>query len=170
MQRRLWCRRTVHERNLYGPPFCRIAVDGKWFFWNMHGREHQPGNGLFLSVYVDDIKMAAKKHDLESMWKKLMKHNDREKPTSCFDLVHLECTQRARKPSKHYVVKHRKRFESRISAGQLKSNRILRKVVQNAIAWPYDMEGHAKRCVERYCEVANNNIEQWSQVSTHCIK
>ena len=28
-------------------------------------------------------KKACKKHDLESMWKKLMKHNDLEKPTSC---------------------------------------------------------------------------------------
>ena len=24
-------------------------------------------------------------------------------------------------------------------------------------SWSYDMEGHGKKCVERYCELANNN-------------
>ena len=24
-------------------------------------------------------------------------------------------------------------------------------------SWSYDMEGHAKKCVERYCELAKNN-------------
>ena len=32
--------------------------------------------GLFLSVYVDDIKMAGKKQILAPMWKKLMKNVD----------------------------------------------------------------------------------------------
>ena len=36
--------------------------------------------GLFLSVYVDDTKMAGKKRDLEPLWKRLMKQVDLEKP------------------------------------------------------------------------------------------
>ena len=24
-------------------------------------------------------------------------------------------------------------------------------------SWSYDMEGHAKKCVDRYCELANKN-------------
>ena len=40
---------------------------------------HQQGQ--FLSVYVDDIKMAGKTKNLESMWKQLMKHVDLEQPT-----------------------------------------------------------------------------------------
>ena len=67
----------------------------KKFFWKMAGREYQPGNawfvhrqqGLFLSVYVDDSKMSWRKHDLESMWKRLMKHVDLEKPTTFLDQV-----------------------------------------------------------------------------------
>ena len=36
-------------------------------------------------------------------------------------------------------------------------------------AWSFDMAGHAHRCVERYCELANKNIEQLYKVSTPCI-
>ena len=28
------------------------------------------------------------------------------------------------------------------------------------VAWSYDMEGHAQKCVERYCELANRKVEQ----------
>ena len=38
----------------------------------MVGKKFQIGNGvkgLFLSVYVDDIKMAGKKQNINSMWK-----------------------------------------------------------------------------------------------------
>ena len=31
------------------------------------------------------------------------------------------------------------------------------------------MEGHAKKCVERYCEQANNTTQQFYKVSTPCI-
>ena len=31
------------------------------------------------------------------------------------------------------------------------------------------MEGHAKKCVERYCELANKKIQQLYKVSTPCI-
>ena len=33
----------------------------------------------------------------------------------------------------------------------------------------YDMEGHAKKCVERFCELANKTIQQLCKVSTPCI-
>ena len=31
------------------------------------------------------------------------------------------------------------------------------------------MEGHAKKCVERYCELANKTAQQLYKVSTPCI-
>ena len=31
------------------------------------------------------------------------------------------------------------------------------------------MEGHAKKCAERYCELANKKTEQWFTVSTPCL-
>ena len=35
--------------------------------------------------------------------------------------------------------------------------------------WSYDMEGHAKKWMERYCEWANKTTEQLYKVSTPCI-
>ena len=36
-------------------------------------------------------------------------------------------------------------------------------------SWSYEMEGHAKKCVERYCELANKTTQQFSKVATPCI-
>ena len=36
-------------------------------------------------------------------------------------------------------------------------------------SWSYDVEGHAKKCVERYCELANRTTQQLYKVSTPCI-
>ena len=48
--------------------------------------------GLFLSVYVDDIKLAGKKH-IDPLWKLLNKEADLGEPTSFLDHVYLGCTQ-----------------------------------------------------------------------------
>ena len=37
------------------------------------------------------------------------------------------------------------------------------------VASSYDMEGHAPKCVERYCELANEKTEQLYTVSTPCL-
>ena len=36
-------------------------------------------------------------------------------------------------------------------------------------SWSYDMEGHAKKCVERKSELANRTTQQLYKVSTPCI-
>ena len=36
-------------------------------------------------------------------------------------------------------------------------------------SWSYDMAGHAKKCVERYCELENKTTQQLYKVSTPCI-
>ena len=36
-------------------------------------------------------------------------------------------------------------------------------------SWPYEKEGHAKKCVERYCDLANTTTQQLYEVSTPCI-
>ena len=37
------------------------------------------------------------------------------------------------------------------------------------IAWSYDMEGHAKKCMERYCELANTKEEQLYKAPSLCL-
>ena len=72
--------------------------------------------GLFLSVYVDDIKLAGKKQNLDPMWKLLNKEVDFGEPTSFLDHVYLGCTQRQCEISKDIVDDYRTMFESRFSA------------------------------------------------------
>ena len=36
-------------------------------------------------------------------------------------------------------------------------------------SWFYDMEGHAKKCVERCCELANKTTQQLYKVSSPCV-
>ena len=50
--------------------------------------------GLLLDVYVDDIKMAGQKNNLQPIWKRWMKQVDLEKLTQFLDQVFLGCTQR----------------------------------------------------------------------------
>ena len=38
-----------------------------------------------------------------------------------------------------------------------------------AVAWSCDMEGHAKKCVERHCKLANQTVDQLFKVSTPCL-
>ena len=63
--------------------------------------------GLFLSVYVDDIKLAGKKQNINPMWKVLNKEVDLGEPTSFLDHVYLGCTQRQWEISKNTVDNYR---------------------------------------------------------------
>ena len=108
--------------------------------------------------------MAGKTANLGPTWKILMKDVDLEAPTSFLDHVYLGCTQRECETSKDIVDNYKHMFESRISAGaveKLPETRASGKPDANTIfSWSYDMEGHAKKCVERYCELANKTTQQ----------
>ena len=80
-----------------------------------------PWKGLFLSVYVDDIKLVGKKTNIDPMWEILNKEVDLGEPTSFFDHVHLGCIQRQCEISKDIVDNYRTMFESRIYAGGTKN-------------------------------------------------
>ena len=58
-------------------------------------------------------------------------------------------------------------FESRISAER--AEKLPKPQKLRISSWSYDMEGHAKKCVERYCELANKSTQQLYKVSTPCI-
>ena len=120
--------------------------------------------GLFLSVYVDDIKLAGKKQNIDPMWKVLNKEVDLGEPTSFLDHENLGCTQRQCEISKDIVDNYRTMFESRISAGE--TEKLLFSENIRISSWSYDMEGHAKKWVERYCELANKTTQQLCKVST----
>ena len=118
-------------------------------------------------MYVDDIKLAGKKLNIDPMWKVLNKEVDLGEPTFFFDHVYLGCTQRQCEISKDTVDNYRTMFESRISAGETEKLPCSENLCISF--WSYDMEGHAKKCVERYCELANKTTQQLFKVSTTCI-
>ena len=120
--------------------------------------------GLFLSVYVDGIKLAGKKHNIDPMWKVLNKKSIWENQHLSW---YLGCTQRKCEISKDIVDNYRSMFESRISAGRLEKLPFPQHL--RISSWSYDMAGHAKKCVERYCELANKTTQQLYKVSIPCI-
>ena len=105
------------ERNLYGHPLAGLLWEGQFEKIPLkHGWEKVSNweclfvhreKGLFLSVYVDDIKLAGKKQNLDPMWKVLNKEVDLGEPTSSLDHVYSGCTQRQCDISKDIVMNFR---------------------------------------------------------------
>ena len=111
--------------------------------------------------------MAGKKQNIDPMWKVLFKEADLGEPTSFLDHVFLGCTQRQCEISKDIVDNYRTMFGSRISAGATEKKTCSENL--RISSWSYDMGGHAKKCVERYCELANRTTQQLYKLSTPCI-
>ena len=101
-------------------------------------------------MYVDDIKLSGKKQNLDPMWKVVLKEVDLGEPTFFSDHENLGCTQRQCEISKNNVDNYRTMFESRLSAVEVV---VKLPFTQNLriSSWSYDMAGHSKKCVERYC-------------------
>ena len=58
-------------------------------------------------------------------------------------------------------------FASGISAGSTENLLYSENLLISS--WSHDTAGHAKKCVERYCELANKTTQQLYKVSTPCI-
>ena len=113
------------ERNLYGHPLAGLLWERQFekvplkFGWekvsNWECLFVHRVKGLFLSVYVDDIKLVGKKHNIDPMWKVLNEEVDLGEPTSFLDHVYLGCTQRQCEVSQNVVDNYKTMFESIIS-------------------------------------------------------
>ena len=142
------------ERNLCGHPLAGLLWERQFEKVLLkHGWEKIPNceclfvhreKGLFLSVYVDDMNLAGKKHNIDPMWKVLNKEVNLGEPTSFLDHVHLGCTQQQCETSKDVVDNDRTMFESRISAGGQEKQPFPQNL--RISSWSYDMEDHAEVC------------------------
>ena len=83
--------------------------------------------GVFLSEYVDDIKLAGKKQNLDPMCNVLNKEVDLGAPTSFLDHVYLGCTQRKCEISKDIVDNYRTMFRIANFRGRGRETTILSK-------------------------------------------
>ena len=71
-------------------PFEKILLQHGWekvSNWDCLFEQRQ--KGLFLTVYVDDIKLTGKKHNIDPMWKVLNTEVDLGEPKSFLDHVYL---------------------------------------------------------------------------------
>ena len=154
------------ERNMYGHPLAVLLWERQYekillkYGWekvsNWECLFVHREKGLFLSAYVDDIKLAGKKQNIDPMWKVLNKEVELGDPTSFLGHVCLGCTPRQCEISKDIVDNYRTMFEARISAGRTEKRPCSENL--RISSWSYDMEGHAKKCVERYGELANKQL------------
>ena len=193
--------------NLYGHPLAGL-------YWEQHCRKIILKNGflpvrgweclykhpvekLFLSVYVDDFKMAGREASLAPMWKKLGCDLDLDPPTSMDDNVYLGCSQANVKASDELVNSKNTLFHELIgSRGNLtcqESKNVVagdsrkegcdqkhpettergvgtsRVNTSQVKAYQHSMSGHAEQCVARYLELSGLKQTDLKKVSTPCI-
>ena len=164
------------KRNLYGHPLAGLFWERQFEKIQLkHGWEKVPNweclfvhraKGFFLSVYVDDNKVVGKKQNLDPMWKVLNKSRFGRTnifPVSCILGMH-STTMRNKQRYCGQSQNHVRIANFRGVSGEttiLSNFRIP--------SWSYDMEGHAKKCVERYCELSNKTTKQLHKVYTPCI-
>ena len=109
-----------------------------------------PWKGVILICVCGWHKIGWKKQNIDPMWKVLNQEVDLGEPKSFLDHENLVCTQRQCEISKDIVDNYRTMFETRISAGW--TEKLPCPENFRISSWSCDMEGHAKKCVERYCE------------------
>ena len=168
------------ERNLYGyalagllweRQFEKVLLEHGWEkVSNWECLFVNRARGLSLSVYVNDIKLARKTENIAPTWKIFMKDFDLGEPTSFLDHVYLACTQRECQISQDIVANYRDMFECRISAGAKEKLPIRssgKPDAETVSSWSYAMENHAKKCVERYCELAKKRLNNYTKSQCH---
>ena len=80
------------------------------------------------------------------------------------------CSQRECKPKEIVIEECTKRCLKHVFLlEQLKKLSGWEMPHAKAAAWSCDMEGHARKCVERYCPLANKKVEQLYKVSSPCL-
>ena len=104
--------------------------------------------GLFLSVCVGDIKMAGKNQNLGCHV---------EKDDGRYETWMQTERNYCRRIMKNVRI-------TNFCSSNAKSSRMA-----ETEAWSYDMEGHAQKCVDPHCELANKKVEQLYTVSSPCL-
>ena len=155
------------ERNPYGHPLAGLLWERQFEqVLLQHGWEKSSKlgtlvryreKGLFLSVYVDDTKLAGKKQNMNFMSKILMKDVDLGEPTSFLDHVYLGCTQREWQIRNDIVDNYKSMFESRISAGvvdkyqkrESQGNLVPKRYLHGPMTWKV-MQRNAWKAIENW--------------------
>ena len=68
------------------------------------------------------------------------------------------------KPNETFIEQFEKMFESRMSVGATGKLPGCEKLQAQIVPWFYETEGHVHKCVERYCELANKQVEHFFSI------
>ena len=138
----------------------------KFQIWNVYSLTEKND---YSCVCVDDIKLAGKNQNIGPPWEILMKDVDLGEPTSLLDDDYLVCTRRKCQINKDSVTITGICSNPGFLPEPWKNYRpeLQRNWMQKQ--YFHDMEGHAKRCVERNCELANKTNQQFYKVATPCM-
>ena len=114
----------------------------KWDCLLVHRKQR-----LFLSADVDDIIMAGQK---QKMAPRILTNPHHFLITHNWDVLNVHANR-----MKSLLRKIKRCLNHVFLLEQLKSYHCGEKPHAKTFAWSHDMEGHARQCVERYCELAN---------------
>ena len=121
--------------------------------------------GLFLSVHVDGIKNGWKEAEKwlqcgRNWWKNVVLTNQHHFLTMCiWDVLNVNANR-----MKHLLNDTQQMFDSRISAGATDKLPGWQQPHTKTVACSHDMEGHARKCNDRYCLLANKKWSSYTQV------
>ena len=163
------------ERHLYGHPlagllwerqFEEVLLELGWECFFVHRKKQ----GIFLSVYVDDIKMAGKKQNMAPMWKTSMKLVDLDEPTSFLDHVYLSCTQRECKPN-DLIIKRAQRSVriTNFCWSNCKSHQGGKSLTQRRLRGPTTWKDVLKNALRDIATWRTRKTEQSYKVSSPCL-
>ena len=166
------------ERNMYGHFLARLSWKRQFEkVLSEHGWEKVPNwecvfinreKGLFLSVYVDDIKLAEKKQNINPTWKILMIDDDLERTDIILRPRILGMQSKRRSNKQRYCGQLQSHVWIQDVSWRYRKWLYSEKSDANLSSWSYDMEGHAKKCVDRFCKLANKTTQQLYKVGTPC--
>ena len=164
------------ERNLYGHPSARLLWERQFeetlleFGWEKFrlGKvcSFIEKQGLFLSVFVDAIKMS-EKQNMAPRWKKLMENVvDIDEPTS-FLTMKIWGVLSVNANRMKQLLNRTRRCLSHVFLLEQQKTYWGGKITNNGVVLRHD--GHAQKSVERYCVLANKKVEQLYKVSHPCL-
>ena len=167
------------EGNLYGHPlagllwerqFEKVPLEHGWVkVPNWECFFVKPEKGLFLSVYVDDIKLAGKKQNTDPTWKIHMKDVDLGEPTSFLDHVYLGYTQPECQKSEVIVDNYRNMFEFKISTGAQERLRYSDKFGANISSWSYDLHALTTINLKKKKFDLSENCQRFALLVSECL-
>ena len=112
---------------------------------------------------MDDIKLADKTENIEPTWKILLKDIYLSEPTSLstmFTWVALKQSETSNEFVANYEICWNRGFSSWSRRKNYRPELQGKPDAETIVSWSYDLEGHANKCVEIYCEFANSTTQQ----------